>query len=158
VVDRFVARRAVDAADQGIGRIVPEGNVSAALDTTEVVSNCLSDKERDGDAPALRLILKLPVRVLGESKIRRHVLCHRGNTVPRYRDTVNDAGARLWPRDREGEPLRSSNLSLTSSGWPMVSPARLPGVIAAELGARGEAVRRPGRSPTARRCCRRRSR
>jgi len=90
VVDRLVAGGSVRAADQGIGRIVSKGNPACPLDATEVVAHGLPDDHRQRDAPAARLILKLPVRVLGESKICRHVFRHRGITISAHRGSVND--------------------------------------------------------------------
>jgi hypothetical protein len=76
MIDRFVARGAIDTGDECIGRIVPEGDLSRAFDATEVVSDCLTDQEGERHASPSRLILELAVGVLGESKIGRHVARH----------------------------------------------------------------------------------
>ena len=89
MIDRFIPGGSIDAADEGIGGIIPERNLSCALDTTEVVSHGLADEEGERDATASRLILELPVRVLGEPQIRRHVFGHRGITISRYWCIVN---------------------------------------------------------------------
>ena len=110
MIDRFVACRSVDTADKGISRIVPKRNLSCALDATEVVSNGLTDQERERNAPASRLKLELPVRVFRESKIRRHVSWHDGITISRYRWIVNDNPGRC----RGSRTSRTSTAALAT--------------------------------------------
>ena len=93
MVDRLVPRGSAGAADEGIGGVVPKGNVSRPLAATEVVAHGLADEERERDAPASRLILELPVGVLREPQIRDHVFCHADTTIAHHRCIVNVRGA-----------------------------------------------------------------
>jgi hypothetical protein len=99
MIDRFIPGGSIGAADEGVGGIISKSNLSCALDTTEVVSHGLTDEERERDAPASRLILELPVRILGESKIRRYVFCHSDIKVSRYRCIVKLGRAGTWVRE-----------------------------------------------------------
>jgi hypothetical protein len=42
MIDRFIARGSVGVADEGVGGIVPEGNLFRALHTAEVVFHGLT--------------------------------------------------------------------------------------------------------------------
>lgn len=88
MIDRLVAGGSVRATDQGVGGIVTKGDAACPLDATEVVPHGFANEHGQRDPPAARLILKLPVRVLGEPEIRRHVFSHGGITISRHRYIV----------------------------------------------------------------------
>ncbi len=64
MVDRFVARRALDAANDCIGGIVSAGGSGLVLGAAEVTIDRFSHDGRQGNAPPTRLITELPVRRL----------------------------------------------------------------------------------------------
>ena len=89
VVDRLVAGRRCDAADQGVGGIAAEGKRRIFTDTPEVAINGLSHEEGHRDSPTSRLISEVAEGGFGEPEIGRHELSHDGIMISRYCDAVN---------------------------------------------------------------------
>jgi hypothetical protein len=89
VVDRLVAGRRCDAADQGVGGIVAERERRIFTDTSEIAVNGLSHEEGHRDSPPSRLVSEVAEGGFGKPKIGRHELSHDGITISRYCDAVN---------------------------------------------------------------------
>jgi hypothetical protein len=96
VVHRFIGRTVViDAACQGVGGILAEGDGLASSFMTEITGHRLPHDRGQARAPAPRLVQQLLVRVLRQPEIRRGVLRHDDTTVPQYRGTMQGIRVRI---------------------------------------------------------------
>jgi len=89
VVDRLVASRRCDAADQGVGGIAAERKRRILARASEVAVNSLSREEGHRDSPTSCLVSEVAEGGLGKPEIGRHELAHDRITILRYRDAVN---------------------------------------------------------------------
>ncbi len=83
MVDRFVARRALHAANDCIGGIVSVGGSGLVIGAAEVAIDRFTHDGRQGHAPPPGLVPELPVGRLVEAEVRGDISSHHDMTISR---------------------------------------------------------------------------
>jgi hypothetical protein len=96
VIDRLVVGPVVDHPDEGVGRIVANGNGGRpGRFVAQILRNGLAHQHGHTRPAAARAVAQLLVRGLRQPQIGRRVIGHPGGTISQYRDIVKRCEARL---------------------------------------------------------------